>query len=405
MNLFRKFGCYKSSILTLLLWNMLVGCAVSLTDFVPVYGYLKEKSFDTLGVLGSFILLGVMQVLYPIAGLVTDVHFGRYNVIVSSSLLVWCGYVLIGIAGIYFAVISKNGGIANVVGDTAILVFIIGFSGFKSNSVQFSLDQLLDASSEEISVFLHWFVWSEHVGVMMLRLLVAPMLCSPSLQYKLAGFSSIIFLTLSTLLVFLLYLTRNSFYRERVSSSTYRNVWRVLRFAVKHDKPLRPPTAFSYAGDEKPTRIDFAKRRFGGHFDTETVEDVKTFLRIFLMLFTITFVFLLDMPALNLFPLFGLHLSRHISLSATCSYQWILFESGNLSAIISVLAVPLYLLLVYPFIKKWIPGIIFRLGIGIALMVLSIISMFVIQALANYTANHDAGMTNNMFIFGQLSPS
>ncbi len=75
-----------------------------------------------------------------------------------------------------------------------------------------------------------------------------------------------------------------------------------------------------------------------------------------------------------------------------------LFESGNLSSIISVLAIPLYLLLVYPYIKKWVPRIIVRLGIGIMLMVASTISMLILQAIANQYAFQN-GLTNSTCFF------
>ena len=66
-----------------------------------------------------------------------------------------------------------------------------------------------------------------------------------------------------------------------------------------------------------------------------------------------------------------------------------LFESGALSPIISVVAIPLYILLVYPHIKRWVPRIIYRMGIGMALKVASVITMFIIQVVANYTASHE----------------
>ena len=52
----------------------------------------------------------------------------------------------------------------------------------------------------------------------------------------------------------------------------------------------RRPTrrsAFSYTGSDPPSRIDLAKIRHGGKFTNEEVEDVKTFIRIFLVLFAI----------------------------------------------------------------------------------------------------------------------
>ena len=57
----------------------------------------------------------------------------------------------------------------------------------------------------------------------------------------------------------------------------------VLHYARKHKYPLQR-SAFTYCDDERPSRIDFAKERYGGPFTTEQVEDVKTLLRIFLVL-------------------------------------------------------------------------------------------------------------------------
>ena len=60
----------------------------------------------------------------------------------------------------------------------------------------------------------------------------------------------------------------------------------MLNFARIHRWPLRR-SAFTYCDDEKPSRIDLAKERYGGPFTTEQVEDVKTFLRILGLLLTL----------------------------------------------------------------------------------------------------------------------
>ena len=55
--------------------------------------------------------------------------------------------------------------------------------------------------------------------------------------------------------------------------------YKVLKYAVKNKHPQRR-SAFTYCEDELPSRIDFGKRKYGGPFTTEQVEDVKTFLRL-----------------------------------------------------------------------------------------------------------------------------
>ncbi len=293
--------CYKPTVITMLLWNLLVGCVFTFLVLTPIDK--RGNGFGASFTLGGYILLGIMQMLYPIGGLAADLHYGRYRIIILSILLIWCGFLFLAITGIMYAVSTKSEIAGTVMALIALIIFVIGFSGFRSNSVQFSLDQLMDASSEEMSSFLHWFVWAEHVGGMTVRLMVISALCNDKGRDKFIGFSSIAYLTFSTTLVFLVYFTRNSFYQERISSNPYRNVWKVLRFAAKHNKPLGHRSAFTYSDIVEPSRIDFAKRIYGGPFEMEIVEDVKTFVQIVSMLFAITPIFLLEVPTSYLFQL------------------------------------------------------------------------------------------------------
>ena len=41
----------------------------------------------------------------------------------------------------------------------------IGSSGLIINAIPFGTDQMLGASSEEISSFIHWFVWDMYTGI------------------------------------------------------------------------------------------------------------------------------------------------------------------------------------------------------------------------------------------------
>ncbi len=352
--------------------------------------YLKSEKLSLSFSLGIYVFLGLVLMMYPFSGLLADVYCGRYKIIVTSIIIIWCGVSLFGIVAISYALTEPNTFLF-VINGLAYVICLIGFSGFQSNYMQFGLDQLLDVSSEKISSFLHWCVWIEYVGEMIAKLLVS-LVCKTE-RHTLVGLSAIAFFTLSTLCVFLTYFTHKSFHRERISSNPYWNVWKVLSFAAKHNKPLRYRSAFTYSDDVKPPRIDFAKRKYGGPFETEVVEDVKTLLRIVLMLFATTPVFFLEVPTSYLFMLFGLHL-RGNTLAVNCSYEWILFETGNLAILMPVLTIPVYLLFIHPHIKKWVPRIISRLGIGITLMVAMVVSMFIIQAVAISTASSKS-LTNN----------
>ena len=85
----------------------------------------------------------------------------------------------------------------------------------------------------------------------------------------------------------------------------YRNVYRVLKFAAKHGKPLGHRSVLTYSDDVRPSRIDYAKQKYGGIFTTEVVEDVKTFLRILIILLAITPMFCFEVSTSYLFPIYG----------------------------------------------------------------------------------------------------
>ena len=390
----------KSKGLTLiLLWNMIAGFIYGNITSIPIaFALLERVSIipfyiilnSTLAAYGIF---GLVQMLYPISGLLADVRYGRYTMIKSSLTSIAIGLTFT--IGMLISLVSIKGIPPNtvkivqaVIGVIVFMILIVGFSGFQSNAVQFGLDQLLDASSEELSLFLHWFVWTGQIGKLIPHLLLAWLCCSIVSQ----EIDSYIGLVVGAFFIVCLIFTlrkRRWFNCENVVSNPYRNVYRVLKFTAKHGKPLGHRSALTYSDDVKPSRIDFAKQKYGGIFTTEVVEDVKTFLQILLMLLAITPTFLSQVSTSYLFPIYGLHLGKNVSVNDKCTYEWMLFESGNLSSVISVVAIPLYIIIVYPHIKRWVPRIIYRMGIGITLKVACVITMFIIQVVANYTASNE----------------
>ena len=71
--------------------------------------------------------------------------------------------------------------------------------------------------------------------------------------------------------------------KEPVTQNPFKLVYSVVRYAIKHKHP-ECRSAFTYCEDEPPSRMDFGKRKYGGPFTTEQVEDVKTFLRLVVIL-------------------------------------------------------------------------------------------------------------------------
>ena len=51
-----------------------------------------------------------------------------------------------------------------LVGGLSLNVVLVGIGLFESTAIQCGMDQLLEASSEQLSTFIHWYYWSCNLG-------------------------------------------------------------------------------------------------------------------------------------------------------------------------------------------------------------------------------------------------
>ncbi len=80
-------------------------------------------------------------------------------------------------------------------------------------------------------------------------------------------------------MLFIIDKSKDFFYDEKLKINPYKLLYRVIKFAVKHKKPIKR-SAFTNCDEEIPTGIDYGKQRYGVPFTTEQIEDVKVLLRI-----------------------------------------------------------------------------------------------------------------------------
>ena len=55
-----------------------------------------------------------------------------------------------------------------------VLFLVTGLAGlgmYEANAIQFGMDQMLEASSEQLSSFIHWYFWCVHTGPLIVFLL------------------------------------------------------------------------------------------------------------------------------------------------------------------------------------------------------------------------------------------
>lgn len=418
----------KASVL-ILLWSVLIGAIyVSLLNSFSVLGFIVEDSPQLRNsnyraviwtVLGAYTLLALIHLVYPLSGFLADTYCGRYKAITISFSVLLVAMLSLSISAVIgftqnFDISGNEKRIAipfTLFVIISLLLITAGLAGYQANIVQFGLDQLLEAPSRNLGLFIHWLMWTHTVGGFVIHVLFALLPChlgnNDPLHTTWTNTLASLPLVYLVILIFLLLFTcynHDWFYSEPGQSNPYKMVYKVLNFARKHKYPLQR-SAFTYCDNEIPHRIDFGKERYGGPFTTEQVENVKTFLRIVLVLLTLGPVFMLEVPAsYYLFPFFALHISKSVELrNETCESvpRWVILESGGLGYIVSIVVLPVYIWVIYSLLQKRIPKILCRLWCAFVTALVGVTSMLVIDLVGHiiYKHKHDNIGQSGMCMF------
>ena len=228
----------------------------------------------------SIILWGLTL---PIAGWLADVCLTRYKVMRWSILIMWIASVLVTAS----SVLSQIPAIKRYYHDSAnkyitmllLIVMCLSFGGYQANAVLFGIDQLQDASTDEITSFITWYVSTYFSSGLVIKFIYICL--GEAYNSLLPEFLVCICLTIMAVLTLL---CDRIFLKEPITKNPFQLIYKVIKYAIKTKHP-RCRSAFTYCEDNLPSRIDFGKHKYGGPFTTEEVEDVKTFLRLLVCIF------------------------------------------------------------------------------------------------------------------------
>ena len=371
---------------------MLVTCFCVHSTFsldTPSYIFqfiLTASSFAVYAVFGASLLL------FPLMGWLADVRYTRYKMIrLSFILLALCVTVLL-LFGVVLIPTYQLGKLGRNIPSWCViitaLVTIIALMSvglFEANAIQFGMDQLLAATSNQLSGFIHWYFWNMHIGLVLVYItLTALLYIFPQLAYYHRGTLKslsieIVLLVMAMLICCLAYLSlvffhccKRHFYIEKTGSNPFRLVWKVLSFAWNHKYPLRR-SAFTYCEEHTLSRIDFGKEQYGGPFTYEEVEDVKTFLRLILLLASL-FGYVV---AGNGFSV-TFHMEKY---SCPSLIVWMVVACNPCfvgQLVVSVL-IPVYQWL--PSLQRHVPNMLKRMGIGLFLLLMQEITYTALSVL------------------------
>ena len=406
--------------------NSVLLVTVAIIDTRPLSPDISISANECL----PYVILAFISMFYPLSGYIADVRCGRLKSVTTGLCLIFTFTLLLWLVEISMIVKPYSitfheysmrvhhteGIIACIVAVIALIAFVIGLAAYQANMIQLGLDQLFEAPSQYLSLFILYAVWAFKLGSLPLIAFLPSLICGGSI--RLVGMGMLTLLPFVILISMIALLIISWWKRHWFTSADtglknpYKTVFTIINFARKHKHPLQR-SAFTYCDNYIPSRLDFAKERYGGPFTTEQVENVKTFLRILIVLFSIGPVFALEVPgSYFLFPVFGFHALQHIPLvpqnvRELCTVPHTVIGTGALMSIMSTLVLfPAYICIIFTILRKRVQSIFIRMSLGAILCLLGVASLLIIDvtghSLKYNTSNHTQCMFQLYMMNGTL---
>ena len=385
----QKTSICSKPIIMCLLWELTTGLAYNL--FCTPTSFIQYLDTQTWVIIMG--LLALVFLISPLAGYLADVKFGRFNMLLKGSFLMLASIICLVFVMILLLFTVHNTSYYFYM--LLLAVFVIGLTYscgrmmFIANILQFVMDQLRDAPTQDSVLFLYLYYWSNSFSAVIGSSMPIPghtITLKIEHNYPVGKRSRIIidllfgllsFSIMATIIVvYLLHKKKNWFVTEKIAGNPYKLVYQVVQFACRNKTPLRR-SAFTYCEDERLSRLDYGKQRYGGPFTTEQVEDVKVLFHMLKVLVSLGPAFMLNVAVTSLImrKWYDSEYERDASTSITMS-SFILLHRGMLAPLLILIFIPIYLAFKHTF-PRCFPNMFKRMGLGIILLCISILLLLV----------------------------
>ena len=319
----------------------------------------------------------VLLFLYPVLGWIADVKIGRYRSVILSVWSCWFGTCLQLLS--YCIQYGTYGLPVNIakygLSGLALIFIIFGIAAFSSNAFAFGMDQLCDGSSAQIRAFIHWMVWGLFLGFSTDYIAFFHESITNSLLIQVTGIVTVFFLSM---IVCINIVFKDKFIKSGVlKKNPYKMVFEVIKYAKQHKFPVKR-SALTYWQNKSPSRIEFGKEKYGGPFKEEEVEDVTSFLRICIVLLSMFGLYIPYYTVIlgGVFP----YINKLEGSNTVDGYgSYILWDSFDKIILVLVPLFELSIIPCFPKIEYFLLKPLRWIGISHILLLLSLISMFVID--------------------------
>ena len=329
-----------------------------------------------------------------VLGLLADIRYGRKRIVMFGIILLWVVVIVDCIrATVYYYTphFPQKSEIFHAIFLVDAVLSYIATAAFLVNSVQLAIDQLSDQSTNQVSSFIQWHLFTYFLGAWVFsQFTQGPIVYCLHLNAKkgprhmhkvLANLVQVILVSIAVCLVAICggWITPSP-----IRSNPLKLIWKVLKFAAKHKYPVSR-SAFTYWEDEIPSRINLGKDKYGGPFTNEQVEDVKTFFRMLLIALP---CIVISSSCILMEDNFVYSPSQNLSINTLMDFNysgapWVENNECIQSLYAAFLAninvwICLYVLIseliIYPLISRCIPSMLRRIGFAYFLIIpLSII--------------------------------
>ena len=349
----------------ILVWNFLITTMFFINGNIGISGDY-DLQFNLQMIAGGVTL--------TIAGWLADVCFGRYKIICCSMWMMWLAYMLNTASTVVKQSMDGYSDVSVYVSDVLMIIAAIGLGSFQANIIQFGIDQLHDASTDEITSFIIWYVWTGYASGFVAEVAYRRF---PKEYEILKMLLMCIYLSLA---LCFLSCFKHLLVKEPVTQNPFKLIYKVVRYAVKTKHP-RYRSAFTYCEDELPSRIDFGKSKYGGPFTIEQVEDVKTFFRLVVVVAVASITFSVIFATFSLI----VKLLNMMSITESADESWH-YKHTSIIVFLYIWAIgfPPYEFIIYPLLHRLLIIINTKIMsvIGVILLLLTVLSLMLIEIAA-----------------------
>ena len=127
-----------------------------------MYGWIDEALpfSTTVFYLMEDIPTGISFLMFPILGLVGELWYKRYKMLLIGSILVAISITISCVSSFVYVQFDVSKLVFGCLLCLSEMLLISGLSIFQANALQYDVDQLDFPSSEVLSIFVYWYYWA-----------------------------------------------------------------------------------------------------------------------------------------------------------------------------------------------------------------------------------------------------